>query len=108
MAEAVKASPGGLRNVVVSESRISSIDGQRGVLAYRGIDIHELAQHGSFQEIVFLLHRGVLPKAAELAAFTAELARERRVPEEALDVLRRLPRRIHPMTALRTLVSALA
>jgi citrate synthase len=108
MAELMKASAAGLRNVVVSESRISSIDGQQGVLAYRGIDIHALAEHASFEEVVFLLHRGVLPKSAELTAFTAELARERRVPEEALDVLRRLPRRTHPMAALRTLVSALA
>jgi citrate synthase len=78
------------------------------VLAYRGIDIHALAEHSSFEEVVFLLHRGVLPKQAELSAFAAELARERRVPEEAFDVLRRLPRRTHPMSALRTLVSALA
>ena len=50
----------GLRNVVAGESGISSIDGQRGVLAYRGIDIHELAERSSFEEVVFLLHRGTL------------------------------------------------
>jgi citrate synthase len=107
VSETVKPATG-LRNVVAGESRISYIDGARGLLAYRGIDIHELARHSSFEEVVFLLHRGVLPRPAELAAFRAELARERRVPDEALDVLRRLPQRTHPMSALRTLVSALA
>jgi citrate synthase len=108
MAELVKAPGAGLRNVVVGESRISSIDGARGVLAYRGIDIHALAEHAGFEEVVFLLHRGGLPKPAELTAFSAELARERRVPDEVLELLRRLPRATHPMAALRTLVSAAA
>ena len=57
----VKAAPGGLRNVAVAESRVSSIDGARGVLAYRGIDIHELAEHSTFAETTYLLHEGVLP-----------------------------------------------
>ncbi len=106
MTGSAKAS-GGLRNVAVSESRISSIDGERGVLAYRGIDIHPLAEHSSFEETAFLLHEGRLPTRAELAAFRAELARERPVPEAALTVLRALPGTAHPMTALRTAVSAL-
>lgn len=104
MAEAVKA---GLRNVAVAESRISSIDGAKGVLAYRGIDIHALAERSGFEEVAFLLHRGALPTRAELEAFRAELARDRAVPEEAAALLRGLPAGTHPMTALRTLVSAL-
>ena len=56
----------GLRHVVAGESAISSIDGERGVLAYRGIDIHELAERSSFEEVVFLLHRGTLPTKPEL------------------------------------------
>jgi citrate synthase len=106
MAETEKAA-GGLRNVVVSESRISSIDGERGILAYRGIDIHALAESSTFEEVVFLLHRGVLPRRAELKAFTEALAAERDVPAAVVRVLRDLPAGTHPMTALRTLVSAL-
>lgn len=106
MAEAVKAG-GGLRNVAVAESRISSIDGARGVLAYQGIDIHELAAHSSFEETYLLLHGGSLPRRVELEAFIERSARERAVPAELFEILRRLPPGTHPMTALRTLVSAL-
>ncbi|HEY7513135.1 MAG TPA: citrate/2-methylcitrate synthase, partial [Vicinamibacteria bacterium] len=98
---------GGLRNVAVSESRISSIDGERGILAYRGIDIHPLAEHSGFEETAFLLHEGRLPTRAELAAYRADLARDRGVPEPVFGALRALPRDAHPMTLLRTAVSAL-
>ena len=98
---------GGLRNVAVSESRISSIDGERGLLAYRGIDIHALAESSSFEETAFLLHAGRLPRRDELQGYAAELRRERTVPDGVVSVARQLPRRAHPMTALRTLVSAL-
>jgi 2-methylcitrate synthase len=97
----------GLRNVVAGESGISSIDGQRGVLAYRGIDIHELAERSSFEEVVFLLHRGLLPTRAQLQEMRDALARERALPAGVVAVLRGLPARTHPMTALRTAISAL-
>jgi citrate synthase len=106
MAEAVK-SASGMRNVVAGESQISYIDGARGLLAYRGVDIHPLADQSSFEEVVFLLHRGVLPSRAELDAFRADLVRERAVPEAVVDITRRLPKTTHPMTSLRTVVSAL-
>jgi citrate synthase len=105
MVEATKAG-GGLRNVIVGESRISSIDGVRGVLAYRGIDIHELAEHSSFEETVFLLHEGRLPTRAELDRHRSELARERAIPEGAVQVLRQVAT-AHPMASLRTAASAL-
>jgi citrate synthase len=97
----------GLRNVAVAESRISSIDGARGVLAYGGIDIHSLAEHSSFEETAYLLHHGELPTRDELAAFTADLTHDRAIPDLALDILRALPAGTHPMTSLRTVVSAL-
>ena len=53
-----------------------SIDGQRGILAYRGIDIHELAERSPFEETVFLLYEDRLPRAEELAAFRQDLTRE--------------------------------
>jgi citrate synthase len=105
--ETMKAAGGGLRNVVVGESRISSIDGARGILAYRGIDIHALAEASTFEETVFLLHHGRLPSGDELEACSADLAAARAVPEGVLDILRRLPQATHPMTTLRTSVSAL-
>ena len=106
MTGAAKAPAAGLRNVAVAESRISSIDGTRGVLAYRGIDIHALAEHSTFEEVVFLLHRGTLPTRSALQAFRGDLARQRAVPDELFSVMRALPRSSHPMTALRTAVSA--
>jgi citrate synthase len=108
MAEAGKQAGGGLRNVVAGESRISSIDGTRGILAYGGIDIHALAEHSTFEEVVFLLHHGTLPTRDELERLRSELQRQREVPRSLLELLRELPRRAHPMTSLRTLVSALA
>jgi len=104
---AVKQPGGGLRNVAVSESRISSIDGERGILAYRGVDIHALAAASTFEETSYLLHEGRLPRRGELLAFTTSLARDRAVPDGALSMARQLPRHAHPMTTLRTLVSAL-
>jgi citrate synthase len=106
MAEAAGGVAGGLRNVVVGESRISSIDGARGILAYRGIDIHELARLSTFEETAYLLHHGVLPRRRELDEYRESLARERAIPGEVVEILRRLPR-AHPMASLRTAVSAL-
>jgi citrate synthase len=104
MADGPKA--GGLRNVTVGESRISAIDGIRGILSYRGIDIHELAERSTFEETVFLLHEGTLPSRSALKAFGADLARERAVPSEVAEVVARVAG-AHPMAALRTAVSAL-
>ncbi len=98
---------GGLRNVAVAESRISSIDGEHGVLAYRGVDIHDLARQAGFEETVFLLHEGTLPTRSALAALGERLAGERGLPAGVLDLLRRLPPSCHPMTTLRSVVSAL-
>src|SRR5882762_3577705 len=94
--------PGGLRNVVAGESRISSIDGERGVLAYAGIDIHALAEESGFEEVVFLLHEGRLPTRSELDTLRADLAGAGAVPPEVIALLRSLPANTHPMTALRT------
>jgi len=105
MREAAKAG-GGLRNVVVGESHISSIDGRQGILRYRGILIHDLARHATFEETAYLLHEGTLPDQAALDAFRAELVQDRALPPGIREILRCLSR-AHPMAALRTAVSAL-
>ncbi len=107
MAEAVKEATAGLRNVVAGQSALSAIDGARGILTYRGIDIHALAEQSTFEETVCLLHEGALPRRDQLLAFRAAMAQARRVPDEVFGILRGLPRAAHPMDALRTAISAL-
>ena len=98
----------GLEGIVAANSGICWIDGEAGVLAYRGIDIHELAEHSNFEETAYLLWFGRLPNAAELAAFTEQLAAARTLPPQILDLLRSLPKEVTPMEVLRTAVSALS
>jgi citrate synthase len=99
---------GGLEDVVAAASAISDIIGDRGKLAYRGIDIHELASHSSFEETVYLLWFAALPTAAQLDRFTAQLASARRLSEPVRSFMERLPTGARPMEVLRTTVSALA
>jgi citrate synthase len=98
----------GLEGVVAAESSIGDVDGVNGVLIYQGLNIHDLAEHSTFEETVFLLWHGRLPKRQELDALRAELAESRRLPAEVLDLMRRFPRDAEPMDVLRTAVSALA
>lgn len=98
----------GLDGVVIDSSRICFIDGLKGELVYRGYDIRELADKASFEETIYLLWNGQLPKQDELGAFKAELAPHFAVPDDAIDVLRRFPEEESPMHALRTAVSLLA
>ncbi len=102
------AAPKGLQDVVANESSICFIDGARGILSYRGIDIHELAQKSTFEETAFLLWNGALPTADELKSFSAALAAARHLPAPVLDFLRTLPADASPMEVLRTAVSLLS
>jgi citrate synthase len=97
----------GLEDVVAAPSSICFIDGDRGILAYRGYNIHDLATHGTFEEVIYLLWRGRLPKRGELEELKAELAAQRAVPPEAIALMKMFPRAAVPMDALRTAVSAL-
>ncbi len=98
----------GLEGIVATNSGICWIDGDAGVLAYRGIDIHELAQHSSFEEITYLLWLGKLPTAAELQEFSARLAEARVLPPAILEMIAAFPKTATPMEVLRTAVSALS
>jgi citrate synthase len=98
---------GGLDEVVATSSAICYLDGQRGVLAYRGYDIHDLAKWASFEETCFLLWHGRLPNRAELGDVRSELAAARPLPDAILRLMRTLPAG-DGMDALRTLTSAIA
>jgi citrate synthase len=100
--------PKGLEGVVATNSSICYIDGDRGVLAYRGIDIRELAEHSTFEETCYLLWFGRLPKAAELKDLRERLAQERHLDPAIIEFLRSVPKQALPMDVLRTAVSALA
>lgn len=98
----------GLQGVTVAESQICSIDGEQGRLRYRGYDIHDLAAHSTFEEVVYLLWEGRLPKRHEIDVLCEDLSQNRAVAASILDVIRRHPPAQHPMEMLRTLVSALS
>ena len=108
MSTTTTAAPKGLQDVVANESAICFIDGTRGILSYRGIDIHELADRSTFEETAYLLWMGKLPTASELAGFSAELASARTLPAPVLDFLKTLPASASPMEVLRTAVSLLS
>ena len=98
----------GMEGIVATNSSICYIDGDRGVLAYRGIDIHELADHSSFEETCYLLWFGRLPKRGELSELRERLGQERHLDPAMIQFLRDAPRTALPMDVLRTAVSALA
>jgi len=98
----------GMEGIVATNSSICYIDGDRGVLAYRGIDIHELADHSNFEETCYLLWFGRLPNRDELKDLRGRLQQERHLDPAILQFLRDAPRTALPMDVLRTAVSALS
>jgi citrate synthase len=101
-------SPKGLEGIVATTSSICYIDGDRGVLAYRGIDVHELADHSNFEETCYLLWFGRLPNLSELKDLQRRLAQERHLDPAIVELLRSVPKGALTMDVLRTAVSALA
>jgi citrate synthase len=100
--------PKGLEGVVATTSKICYIDGDRGVLAYRGIDIHELAKYSNFEETCYLLWFAKLPTSLELRELRNRLVEERKLDPSIITLLRNAPRHALPMDVLRTAVSALS
>jgi citrate synthase len=100
-------SKAGLEDVVAAPSSICYLDGERGVLAYRGYDIHDLAEHATFEEVCFLLWHGRLPNRTELGDLQSQLVVARPLPEGVLRLMRSLPP-ANGMDTLRTLTSALS
>jgi citrate synthase len=98
----------GLEGIVATTSGICWIDGEAGVLSYRGIDIHELAPKSTFEETTYLLWFGVLPTAAQLKDFSQKLAEARVIDPKVIEFMRSVPTNATPMEVLRTTVSLLS
>jgi citrate synthase len=98
----------GLEGVVAANSGICWIDGEAGVLSYRGIDIHDLAVHSTFEETTSLLWNGILPNELELREFQSQLTLARSLDQRMIQMIRTFPRTATPMEVLRTAVSALS
>ena len=94
-------------NTTSCRSAITFIDGDKGILEYRGYSIADLAEKASFLEVQWLLLRGEMPTAAELAQWKGDLAARATLPAGLLNVLSGVPRDGHPMSVLMALVSAL-
>src|SRR5512144_2992560 len=113
MATAAEKPKGGLEDIVATSSAICYLDGDQGVLAYCGYDIHDLAKSATFEEVCYLLWHRRLPTRAELGDLQSQLAAARALPEPILRLTRTLPlpraeSHGHGMDLLRTLTSALA
>lgn len=96
----------GLEGIVATTSEISSIID--GVLTYRGIDIDVLAEKSTFEEVVYYLWYGKLPTKSELSQLTKDFGNNATIPEEVVHVMKQAPKDVHPMSLLRTAISALA
>jgi citrate synthase len=98
----------GLEGIIAAETRMSFIDGEKGILEYVGIEIDALARNSTFEETVYLLWNLRLPTKDELAAFTADLRNQYELPRGMLERIQSCPKDAAPMHVLRTMVSALA
>ena len=97
----------GLRGVKVADTRISDVDGEKGILIYRGFNIVDLARSSTFEEVSFLLLNDRLPTREELKVFQKTLVSEREIPEPVLDFMKGLPPSAHPMDVLQASVPLL-
>ncbi len=98
----------GLEGIYAAKTVLSLVDGIAGRLLYVGYPIEDLAEHSTFEEVCFLLWYRRLPKEQELQELDKQLRENRALPAEAVNLIRKLPRNMHPMDALRTVVSFLS
>jgi citrate synthase len=97
----------GLEGIPAAQSSISFVDGQQGILEYRGIRIEELAEKSTFLETAYLLIWGALPTQEELAEFETEIRYHRRIKYRIRDMMKCFPETGHPMDALQASAAAL-
>ncbi|MCE5242905.1 MAG: citrate (Si)-synthase, partial [Desulfobacteraceae bacterium] len=107
MEAAVRVKNIGLRGVTVADTKISYIDGENGVLIYRGYRIEELAERSTFMETSCLLLNGVLPDTEQIDRFEKEVVAARPVPEFVFDCFRKLPVETQTMDVLQAAVPML-
>ena len=98
----------GLVGVVAAQTALSSVDGQNGILTYRGLNIHDLAGKARYEEVAYLLFYGQLPNRSEFESFQKELTAQRGLPQPVLDQIASAPRTATPMDVLRSAVSMLS
>src|SRR5262249_425976 len=98
----------GLEDIIAGESGICYIDGNKGILAYRGYNIHELATNSTFEETCYLLWFGRLPRQAELDDIKKKLASSRSIAPQVIDPIPAMPKNAVPMEVLRTTISTLS
>ena len=98
----------GLEDIIAGSSSICYIEGDKGILAYRGIDIHDLADNSTFEEVTYLLWFGKLPTRTELQEFNLWLVRERKLDAQIISLIRQAPKHALPMDVLRSIVSSLS
>ena len=108
MSSTTTSTGAGLEGVIAGESEICFIDGYEGILSYRGYNIHTLAEHATFEEVIFLLWQGRLPRQSELDALKRALHASQAIPAEVAAFLGNAPAEALPMDVLRTAVSMLS
>jgi citrate synthase len=100
-------SAAGLRGVSAASSSISDVNGEKGELIYQGYNIHDLARHSTFEEVIFLLWNKRLPTTSELAELKRNLSASYELPSEIVNLMKLFPKEADPVDVLRTTVSAL-
>ena len=100
-------SAAGLRGVFAASSSISDVNGEKGELIYQGYNIHDLAKHSTFEEVIFLLWNKRLPTSSELSELERSLRASYEIPGELLALMKQFPRDADPIDVLRTAISAL-
>jgi citrate synthase len=108
MPETVSVKNIGLRGVTVADTKVSFIDGEKGILIYRGYRIEELAEKSSFMEVAYLILHGSLPDEDQLKTFESQIIEARRVPEFAYKCFERYPKSANPMDVLQAAIPILA
>jgi citrate synthase len=98
----------GLRGVIAASSSIGDVNGEKGELIYQGLNIHDLATKSTFEEVVFLLWNGRLPKRSELDELRKNIAASYELPERIVSLIKGIPTGVDAMDTLRTVVSALS
>ncbi|HKS41103.1 MAG TPA: citrate synthase [Blastocatellia bacterium] len=108
MSSDANAAKAGLEGIVAGESTLSDVNGQEGRLIYAGYDIHDLAEHSTFEEVIYLLWNGLLPTRPQLDELKQQLSSESGLPTEIQQFIRSIPKDANTMDMLRTVVSALS